>query len=462
MKTDRLAGPRSASAAAGAPAPAGRPLRAGVAAGGRAPRVAPACLGERREIACPHKVALASGGPSEAAPPAPPLQPPSPSSIGGRRPSSALLDVFRRIDVEPVSADGVWLDATDGRRYLDLYGGHAVAVLGYGHPALLAALDGQARSLMFQSNLVDLAVRDRAAEALVRFGPPGLARVFFVSTGAEANENALRIAFLATGRRRVGSVEGAFHGRTAGAGAVTAGNAAWYGFPSRPFEVTAVPFDDAVALDAAVGDDVAAVIVEPVQGVAGARAMSPAFLARAREATRERGAVLVFDEVQCGMGRTGWPFAAQAFGVTPDVLTAAKGIAGGLPAGAVLVTEDLASRLHKGDLGTTFGGGPLACALIEAVIRTIQSEGLLERVRRLSARIRAEAVTGPVEAVHGMGFLLGLRTRRNAADVLADLRARGILAGGSADPHVVRLLPPLVLEDVHVDLLVRTLAEIPA
>jgi acetylornithine/succinyldiaminopimelate/putrescine aminotransferase len=210
------------------------------------------------------------------------------------------------------------------------------------------------------------------------------------------------------------------------------------------------------------GPDVAAVIVEPVQGVAGARAMSAAFLERARELTRDSGALLIFDEVQCGMGRTGHPFAAQAHGITPDLLTTAKGLGGGFPVGAVLLGEELATGVPRGALGTTFGGGPLAMAMVTAVIDAIEEEGLLANVRRLSARLRNECVTGPVTGVQGMGFLLGLRTRPPARDVLTALLARGILAGGSADPQVVRLLPPLVLEDSHVDLLVAALRDIEA
>jgi acetylornithine/N-succinyldiaminopimelate aminotransferase len=374
--------------------------------------------------------------------------------------ASDLLDVYPRLDLEPVRGEGPYLYTADGRRYLDFYGGHAVALLGYAHPALLAALERQARELIFQSNAVPLAVRERAAAALLAFGPAGLDRVFFVNSGAEANENALRIAFRATGRSRVVAAAGAFHGRTAAAGAVTAGRERWFGFPRTPFEVDTVPFDDIAALDEAVTGDTAAVILEPVQGMAGARAMSTEFLARAREISHERGAVLVFDEVQCGMGRTGFPFAAQAFGITPDLLTTAKGLAGGFPAGAVLVSDAVASGIGHGDLGTTFGGGPVAAALIETVIEALEDEALLPRVRRLSARLSRECLGGPITAVQGMGLLLGLRTKPPAKEVLAALRTRGILAGGSADPHVVRLLPPLIIGDEHVDELTAALAEI--
>ncbi len=384
-----------------------------------------------------------------------PMRPAAPSC-------PALLDVVEQVGWRPVRGDGVYLYTAEGERVLDFYGGHAVALLGHSHPALVEALARQARTLFFQSALVPLDARDRAAESLVRFGPAGLTRAFFVNSGAEANENALRIAFLANRRSTVVAVEGAFHGRTAAAGAVTAGHERWYGFAAEPFAVRWVPFDDEDALAAAVDEQTAAVIVEPVQGVAGARAMSWRFLERAREAATAAGAVLIFDEVQCGMGRTGFPFAAQAHGITPDVLTTAKGLGGGFPVGAVLVGESLAAGLRKGDLGTTFGGGPLAMALVSAVIRTIEDDGLLASVRRLSARLQRECLVGPVTAVQGMGFLLGLRTTRPAKEVLAGLRERGILAGGSADAHVVRLLPPLVLEDAHVDALVAALKEIPA
>lgn len=376
------------------------------------------------------------------------------------RNTSALLDVFEQIDWEPVGGEGVYLFDTSGDKYLDFYGGHAVALLGYRHPALLEALDNQARALFFQSNLVPMAIRERAAAALVRFAGMNLTRVFFVNSGAEANENALRIAFLHTGRPRVVMVEGAFHGRTAAAGAAAFGGK-WYGFPNRPFEVTTIPFDDVAALEQAVGAEVAAVMFEPVQGLAGARALSTAFVRRARELATRSGALLIADEVQCGMGRSGIAFVCKAMQVDPDVLTTAKGLGGGFPVGAVMVGEQIASRLHKGDLGTTFGGGPLACALVEATVAAIERQDLLPRVRRLSARLAAECRVGPVTDVQGMGFLLGLRTRIPAAEVLRQLRSKKILAGGSSDPNVVRLLPPLTLEDHHVDALVGALKDIP-
>jgi acetylornithine/succinyldiaminopimelate/putrescine aminotransferase len=372
-----------------------------------------------------------------------------------------LLPVYAHTPVEPVRGEGAMIETRDGRRLIDFYGGHAVALLGYRHPRLVAALAGQAEELFFQSNSVPLAVRARAAERLVRFGPEGLTRAFLVNSGAEANENALRLAFRHTGRDRVVALEGAFHGRTAAAAAVTWKSQAWYGFPRPPFDVTFVPRGDLGALETALAG-AAALIVEPIQGQAGAVDLGADYLRAARELTRNAGAVLIFDEVQCGMGRTGYPFAAQAYGVTPDVLTTAKGLAGGFPAGALLVSEALAAGLKVGDLGTTFGGGPLACALIEAVVDVLESGDLLANVRRVSALIRETCQVGPVRSIQGDGFLLGLRCARPAKEIVAELLDHGILAGTSGDPDVVRLLPPLVLEEGHVAVLVKALKEIRA
>ena len=370
-----------------------------------------------------------------------------------------MLPVYPHSEIEPVSGEGALLRTRDGRTLIDFYGGHAVALLGYGHPRLVAALAEQASTLFFQSNVVPLEVRARAARKLVEWGPEGLTRAFLVNSGAEANENALRLAFRRTGRRKVVAVEGAFHGRTAAAAAVTWGSSRWYGFPQAPFEVTFVPRGDLEALEAALVD-AAALIVEPVQGQAGAYEAGASWLAAARDLTKDAGTVLIFDEVQCGLGRSGHPFAAQTYGVTPDLLTTAKGLAGGFPAGAVLVSDELAAGLKEGDLGTTFGGGPLACALIQTVIQVIEEEGLLQRVRDLSDRILATCLTGPVTAIQGKGFLIGLRTTRPAKEIQAELIEHGIVCGTSGDPHIVRLLPPLVLEASHVDALASALREI--
>jgi acetylornithine/succinyldiaminopimelate/putrescine aminotransferase len=377
-------------------------------------------------------------------------------------PESNLLAVYDLLDVEPVAGHGTTLECADGRRLLDFYGGHAVALLGYHHSRLSAAIAAQAEALVFQSNAVPLAVRERAAALLADFAPAGLDRVFFVNSGAEANENALRIAFKAIGRPRVVALEGAFHGRTAAAAAVT-WRAKWYGFPRAPFDVRFVPREDPEALARALAPgDVSALILEPVQGVAGAVDLSDAYLAEARRLTAEAGTLLVFDEVQCGMGRSGAPFVAQAAGVTPDLLTTAKGLAGGFPAGAVLVGRELAAALKPGELGTTFGGGPLAAAAIVATLEAIASEKLLANVRARAAQIRATCRVGPVESITGRGLLVGLRTSRSAKQVQLELLERGFLVGTSADPRAVRLLPPLVVTEPEVAALAAALEELPA
>jgi acetylornithine/succinyldiaminopimelate/putrescine aminotransferase len=376
----------------------------------------------------------------------------------------ALLPVYDQVPFAPVRGEGVWLWDGTGRRVLDLWGGHAVALLGHAHPRLLDALQSQAAALLFQSNALPLAIRDLAAARLAAFAPTGLERVFFVNSGAEANENALLLALRSTGRRRVVALEGAFHGRTAAAAAISWGKHR-HGFPQPPFEVTFVPRGDREALEAALlgggdGSDVAAFIVEPVQGVAGAFELGRDYLLAARELMRRAGARLIFDEVQCGMGRTGEPFAAQLYGVTPDILTVAKGLAGGFPAAAVLATDEACAGVGVGDLGSTFGGGPLAAAMIVAVLDTIEQEALLARVRSISAYLRETCIVGPVVAAQGEGLLVGLRTARPAKQVMKALLDRDILTGTSADPHVLRLLPPLTLQRDHVDLLRAALAEV--
>lgn len=371
-----------------------------------------------------------------------------------------LAPVFAQFPLQVVSAQGVWLHTATGRRVLDLYGGHAVAALGYRHAGWTRALSEQAQMLNFQSNAVPLDVRMRAAARLVKFSQLDFSSVFFVNSGAEANENALKMAFTMTGRGEVVALEHSFHGRTAAAGALTWGAAGnWYGFPRPPFEVRFIARRDLEALED-ISEHTAAVIVEPVQGVGGAFDLGAEYLAALRQRCNDTGAVLIFDEVQCGMGRTGAPFAANLYGVQPDMITTAKALGNGFPCAALLMTPRVASAVKLDALGTTFGGGPMACAVIEAVIEAIESEQLLDNVRRVGAYIRARCLVGPVRGYQGAGFLAGLICSRPARQVQRALLERDILTGTSGDAQVLRLLPPFILQEAEVELLRAALLDI--
>jgi len=373
------------------------------------------------------------------------------------RESDVMLPVYGQLPFVPERASGCDLFTGDGRRILDLYGGHAVAALGYGHPQLVQAIQDQSDTLLFQSNSVAMDVRARAAETLVRIAPSSLDRVFFVNSGAEANENALRMACIVSGRKKVLAITHGFHGRTAAAATVTWNSRKWYGFPLHPFEVDFIPRDDVGAAREMIDDDIAAVIFEPVQGVAGAYDLSAEFLETLREETKKHDAVLIADEVQSGIGRCGQYFAVQAHGIDPDIMTSAKALGGGIPCGAVLCTQKIAAHFGSGSLGSTFGGGPIAAAAISATIGAIDNEQLLLNVREREAQIRKQCVTGPVKRIQGMGLLLGLVCDRPAIEVRNALLEHDVLTGTSSDPEVLRILAPLVLEPGHVDRLAEAL-----
>jgi acetylornithine/N-succinyldiaminopimelate aminotransferase len=391
------------------------------------------------------------------------MNPPIPAIRPATASHDFLAPVFAQYPIEVVSGQGVWLTNSRGERVLDLYGGHAVAALGYGHAGFTRALANQAQSCNFQSNAVAMQVRTRAAERLVRFSKLPLTSVFFVNSGAEANENALKLAFKMTSRPQVCAVVGSFHGRTAGAGAVTWGaQQKWYSYPRTPFDVSFIPRGNIDAIPGFVTTDTASVIVEPVQGLAGAVDLGKDFLQALRKRCDEVGALLIFDEVQCGMGRVGQPFAANLYDIIPDMITTAKALGNGFPCAALLTTAKVTSAIKLDLLGTTFGGGPMACAVMEAVIDAIETENLLDRVRRVGNYIRQTCVVGPITGHQGAGFLTGLRTSRPAKEIQAELLECGILAGTATDPNILRLLPAFILQEEQVDMLRDTLADLPA
>ncbi|MBL8047480.1 MAG: aminotransferase class III-fold pyridoxal phosphate-dependent enzyme [Chthonomonas sp.] len=368
------------------------------------------------------------------------------------------LDVYARLPVEIVRGAGCQVWDSNGKVYLDFYGGHAVTALGYAHPALTAAIQSQAQQLIFQTNAVDVAIRREALATLASVAPLGHA--FLVNSGAEANENALRLAFLHTGRTRVTCLQGGFHGRTAAAGAVTDHNASWYAFPQTPFAVDRVPINDIAALDQAMTDDTAAVIFEPVQGVAGAVECETAFLQAAARLAKERGILLIADEVQTGVGRCGTMFAVEHAAVQPDILTVAKGLGGGIPVAAVLCSAPVAAVAKRGMLGTTFGGGPVACAAMQAVLHAVSAPGFLGQVRERSEQLIHGCLQAGVRQVTGRGLLLGLHLDTPAAPVRTELLQRGFLTGDAKNPNIVRLLPPLIISASDVGAFTTALREV--
>ena len=373
---------------------------------------------------------------------------------------NAWLPVYAQMPISPVSGHGSWLVDDHGDEWLDAYGGHAVASTGHCHPVVVQAIKDQAARLIFYSTAVPLPMREELADLIAERCPGDLSKVFFCNSGAEANENALALARKATGRQKVVSVTGGWHGRTVACLAVTDGakyeaGALRAGMPLSD----KVPFNDTEAMMAAVDGSVAAVIIEPVQGLTGAKDCSVAFLESARRACSAAGAVLIFDEIQCGVGRLGAFTAAEWYGVTPDIITMAKGLASGFPIGAMVATSALTSGLKLGDLGSTFGGGPLASAAALATLKVIDDEGLLENVKAVSNYLRAAASRLRLP-VQGQGLLLGLQMSRPAAQVQKSLFAHRVLTGTASDPAILRLLPPLSFSIGEADLLFDALTRV--
>jgi predicted acetylornithine/succinylornithine family transaminase len=367
---------------------------------------------------------------------------------------SAFVPVYER-ELTIVSGKGARLRDSTGRSYLDFAAGIGVSGLGHGDRAVLAAIRDQSRRLVHASNLYHNEPGSSLAARLSALFP---SRVFLCNSGTEAVEGAIKFARRlgrADGRTELLAFEGSFHGRTMGALSLT-----WKAGYREPFEplVPGVRFCPWGGLEAAgelIGPRTAAVVVEPVQGEGGVRPAPDGFLGGLAALCRERGALLIADEIQCGLGRTGRLFAHQHHGVTPDMVTLAKPLGGGLPLGAVLVREDLAGRLSVGDHGSTFGGNPVACAAALAVLDRLTSEGFLESVERkgaaLARGLRALARRHPaaIAEVRGLGLMVGVELRGAAAPVLKALAERGVLATRAGD-RVLRLLPPLVIKPAEI------------
>ncbi len=373
--------------------------------------------------------------------------------------SSSILPTYARAELEFERGEGAWLTTRDGARYLDLGGGIAVASLGYSHPHLVAALTEQAGKLWHTSNLYRIPAGERLAARLAEATFADL--VFFANSGAEANEAAVKIArkYHAACDRperfRVITFEGAFHGRTLAMIAATGNKKYLEGFGPKVDGFDQVPLGDLDAVKAAVGPETAAVMVEPIQGEGGIRVVPPAHLRALRELCDRAGLLLVFDEIQSGVGRTGHLFAHEPSGVSPDIMTIAKGIGGGFPMGACLATREAAKGMTLGTHGTTFGGNPLAMSVGNAVLDVVLDPAFLDRVKRtglvLKQKLAALKDRHPdlIEEIRGEGLIAGLKLKVPPADLVAAARAHHLLVIAAGD-NVVRLVPPLVITEDEV------------
>jgi acetylornithine/N-succinyldiaminopimelate aminotransferase len=365
--------------------------------------------------------------------------------------ASAVLPTYARQDVTIVRGDGCWVEDADGKRYLDLVAGIAVVGLGHGHPAPRAAAHAQLDELWHVSNLYwTEPMQGLAARLSERFGG---ARAFFCNSGAEAVEAALKWARKATGRSGLVALDGSFHGRTLGALSVTGQPAKRAAFEPLVPGASFVPLDDEGRLARAVTEETAAILIEPIQGEGGINPVSAAFLAAARAIADERGALLVLDEVQTGVGRTGSLVAFEQLGGQPDAVTLAKGLANGLPIGALVVSDDAPQGLEPGDHASTFGGNPVACAAACAVCDAVDDE-LLAHVRACEGQVRSV-----FPSVRGRGLLLALDVDRPAPEIVEAALERDLLVG-TAGPNTLRLTPPLTITADELRLALTVLQEV--
>ena len=360
-----------------------------------------------------------------------------------------LIPTYKKMPVALVRGEGCYVWDSDGKRYLDFYGGHCVTPLGHCPPRVIDAIKQQSGRLLFYSNVVYNDVRARAARLLAEMAP--LKRIFFCNSGTEAIETALKIARKFTGRSEVVSMIGAFHGRTLGSLATT-----WNPGYRAPFEKVLasshfLPIGDLAAAESFLtqNNDTAAVLIEPVQSIAGMVSAPAEYFQGLRKLCDSTSTLLVFDEVQTGVGRTGTFSISEQFGIMPDMITLAKSLGSGIPVGATMLSETLSDEVQFGDQGSTFGGGMIAMSAVEATLLTIRADNLMNR-----APIIFDAITDAIQPfaleMLGHGCLIGVRIKPKVSTILPALREHGVLAGGSADPHVMRLMPPLIADKEHI------------
>lgn len=380
---------------------------------------------------------------------------------------SYVAPTYRRQPIVLVEGKGMYVKDIGGRRYLDFVGGIAVCALGHCHPAVTKAISEQAKKLVHVSNLYYIQPQAELADLLYKITPQGIDKFFFCNSGAEAVEGSFKLAIKHTKRQHIIAMEGSFHGRTA----ATVG-ATWHAAYREPFAPLIpkvfdfAPFNDLSAVERVITDQTAAVIVEPIQGEGGLNVASDDFLPGLRKLCDERGAPLICDEIQAGMGRTGKWFACEHWGVKPDIMTMAKALGGGFPIGCFGAKDEVMASFSPGNHASTFGGNPLACAASKAVIKTMMRLKLPQRAARMGKYFKKRLSELAekhecVRDVRGLGLMLGmeLSSKEIADAALAKARERGFLINCVSD-KVLRFVPPLIVERKHIDLLIKTLDEI--
>ncbi len=372
------------------------------------------------------------------------------------------VESYAKMGIAVEGGSGAWIWTSEGEKYLDLYGGHAVCATGHSHPTVVKAIQEQAEKVLFYSNLVYSSTRAIAADRLASVAPPSLKKVFFCNSGTEANENAMRMARMATGREKVITFTGGFHGRTADSISATfLGKYREIGKPNVPGHFAAT-FGDLDSVRAVANHETAAIMLEPIQSMAGVVEAEPEFFVGLLEICDELGIVLIFDEVQTGIGRTGnWFFGGSpiAGGVEPDIITLAKSLGSGVPVGACLVNERVSASIKVNDLGTTFGGGMLAMAAVTATLEAIEADDLIENARQIEQQVREQlAGSKGVVAVRGRGCLLGIEFDEPCSAIHKKLLGEKIITGTSSDPNVLRLLPPMTVTTEEITRFAEVLA----
>lgn len=371
------------------------------------------------------------------------------------------IATYAKMNIAVERGEGVWIWTSGGEKYLDLYGGHAVCATGHSHPKVVEALKNQAEKVLFYSNLVYSEIRAKAAEKLVSVAPDSITKAFFCNSGTEANENAMRMARFATGREKVITFTGGFHGRTADSISATfLGKYREIGKPNVPGHVCA-GFGDLESVRELADKETAAIMLEPIQSMAGVTEAAPEFFIGLREICDEHGIILIFDEVQTGIGRTGnWFFSGSdlAGGAEADIITLAKSLGSGVPVGACLVNDRVSDSIKTNDLGTTFGGGMLAMAAVSATLEAIEEDKMRENISTIENYLRERLMEiEEVKTLRGKGGLLGIEFAGECKPFHKKLLENKIITGMSSDAKVLRLLPPLCVKREEIDLLIEVL-----